>query len=377
MTNTALPLHGIRVLDLSRVLAGPFCTMTLGDLGAQVIKVERPGSGDETRGWGPPFDARGESAYFLSTNRNKLSIALDFRLEPDRALIERLIDAADVVVENFLPGVLSRYSLDKASILSRKTSLIWCTISGFGPQSTRPGYDFVVQAESGWMAIGGEPEGAPMKSGVALVDVMAGKDAATAILASLTGRARGVRFERDISITLRGSATAALVNVAQNALVSGKEARRWGNAHANLVPYQLFAAADRPFVIAVGSDGQWLALVQALGLSALAQRSELETNAGRLAHRDEVVATIAARIGEDVARSWIDRLTAAGVPCGVVRSVQEALGDVQASAETGVEPAAGGSVRYPPPRLDQHGQQIRKMQWSAFDHVPILDLQRV
>lgn len=370
-------MAGIKVLDLSRVLAGPFCTMTLGDLGADIIKIERTGSGDETRGWGPPFDARGQSAYFLSTNRNKLSVALDFRDSNDLAFLLELATSADVIVENFLPGVLSRYGLDKGALLSDNSRLIWCNISGFGTDSSRPGYDFVVQAESGWMAIGGAPEGEPAKAGVALVDVIAGKDAASAVLASLLGRERGVPFERSISITLRGSATAALVNVAQNALVSGAEAKRWGNAHANLVPYQLFAASDRPFVIAVGSDPQWLAAAQALGLGSLAEEEGLRTNAGRIAARDRVVAAIADRVAGDTASSWIERLSAAGVPCGVVRSVREALSDVKASPETGIEPAVGGSVRYPPPLLDEHGKEIRKMQWSVFGHVPIPNQQGV
>ena len=173
-----LPLEGVKVVDLSRVLAGPHCSMALGDLGAHIIKVERSGSGDDTRGWGPPFASDGESAYFLSTNRNKLSLAADFRSASDVALLHELIAGADIVIENFLPGVLARYSFDADLLLAQNTRLIWCTISGFGPSSMRPGYDFVVQAESGWMAITGEPDGAPMKTGVALVDLMAGKDAA-------------------------------------------------------------------------------------------------------------------------------------------------------------------------------------------------------
>ena len=253
-----LPLEGIKVLDLSRVLAGPHCSMVLGDLGAHIIKVERTGSGDDTRGWGPPFDADGESAYFLSTNRNKLSLAADFRSADDLALVRELIAEADIVIENFLPGALARYGLDADELLAQNTKLLWCTISGFGPASVRPGYDFVVQAESGWMAITGEPGGAPMKTGVALVDLITGKDAAIALLGALAGRARlTTADDRRIQVALSASALAALANVAQNTLVSGRDARRWGNAHANLVPYQLFAAADRPFVLAVGADAQW------------------------------------------------------------------------------------------------------------------------
>ena len=366
------PLEGIRVLDLSRVLAGPLCPMMLGDLGARVIKVERPGGGDETRGWGPPFAEDGQSAYFRSTNRNKLSIALDLKSERDLAVAKGLLQHADVVVDNFLPGVLSRYGLDKGAELSLNTSLIWCTISGFGPGSNRPGYDFVVQAESGWMAITGPEGGPPSKSGVALADVITGKDAAVAIVAALAGRDAGRPVNREIDISLFHSATAALVNVAQNVLVGGADAKRWGNAHANLVPYQLFAAADRDIVIAVGSDPQWTAMARALGLDSLAEDSSVAINSGRLAQRERVVSQIADRVRSQPAAHWVQRLEDAGIPCGLVRSVREALADVPASPVTGISPVTGGEIRLPPPNLDQHGELIRKSQWSAFDHVPIL-----
>lgn len=367
-----LPLKELRVLDLSRVLAGPICTMMLGDLGAKIIKVERPETGDDTRGWGPPFDARGQSAYFLSINRNKLSIALDLKRADDLALVKALIAESDVVIDNFLPGVLARYGLDKGAQLSSNTRLVWCTISGFGADSSRPGYDFVVQAESGWMAITGAADGAPYKTGVALADVITGKDAAAGILAALVGRAGASAAARQVDVSLSHSATAALINVAQNTLVAGSDARRWGNAHPNLVPYQLFDAEDRPLVIAVGSDSQWIAAARALELETFAASADLATNAGRLARRDEVVGVIAARVRTQKAALWIDRLQRAGVPCGLVRSVREALDDVTASAETGIAPATGGEVRYPPPLLNEHASQIRTFHWSAFDHVPIL-----
>lgn len=360
-----LNLTGIRVLDLSRVLAGPLCTMMLADLGADVIKVERPGAGDETRGWGPPFDEAGESAYFLSVNRNKLSLAADLQDDGDRALVLDLLREADVVVDNFLPGVLGRLGLDAADLLDRHRRLVWCTITGFGARSTRPGYDFVVQAESGWMAVTGDPEGDPMKAGIALADVIAGKDAAVAILAALIGRDRG--GERRIVISLADSARAALVNVAQNALVSGRDASRWGNAHANLVPYQLFRARDRHVVIAVGSDAQWIACAHALGLEELASDPELRANAGRVANRKRVVAAIAARVGNEIAADILRRLQAAGVPAGLVNSVLDALREAgSASARTGMPPAAGGTVRLPPPRLDEHGSRVRERGWKAF-----------
>ena len=339
--------------------------MLLGDLGADVIKVERPGKGDETREWGPPFDDRGESAYYLSTNRNKLSVAADLTLAADRDRIRALIREADIVVENFLPGALSRMGIDASVELERNRRLVWCSITGFGAASARPGYDFVVQAESGWMAITGEPGGAPMKTGVALADVIAGKDAVVAILAALVGRDReGAR--RHIVISLADSARASLMNVAQNALVSGADARRWGNAHANLVPYQLFDARDRAIVIAVGNDGQWVACARALGLSDLADDPDLATNRQRLARREFVVGRIAGALKDRSADEWLDRLKGAGVPAGVVKTVSEVVAEVHASQISGMPSAIGGNVRFPPPKLDEHGALVRREGWGAF-----------
>jgi len=339
--------------------------MMLGDLGADVIKVERPGDGDETRTWGPPFDEAGAAAYYLAVNRNKLSIAADLRAERD--LIVRLAIEADVVVENFLPGALARAGIDAADILTRNKKLVWCTISGFGATSARPGYDFVIQAESGWMSITGEPQGEPMKAGVAFADVIAGKDAAIAILAALAGMGRGVNLERRITISLIDSARAALVNAAQNVLVSGNDARRWGNAHANLVPYQLFHARDRSIVIAVGSDAQWIACVNALGLASLATDTSLTDNPGRIANRERVVSAIGEAVSKRTAEECTRALDAAGVPCGLVKTVAESLAQAgTASATMGVAPSAGGTPRLPPPALDQHGKAIRAQGWSAF-----------
>ena len=358
-------LDSVRILDLTRVLAGPLCTMMLGDLGADVIKVERPDGGDETRGWGPPFDDRGESGYFLSVNRNKLSLAADFDIPADRELLHRLIADADVVVENFRPGTLERRSLGHKRIRAEHRALVWCTITGFGLESERPGYDYVVQAERGWMAITGASDGPPMKVGVALADVIAGKDAAIAILGALVSRGM-TGLGRHVSVSLARSAAAALVNVAQNALLTGKDAMRWGNAHPNLVPYQLFDAADRPIVIAVGSDAQWTACVRALDLTSLAADPSLATNAGRLAHRDRVTKDISARVRQLTAAEWVRRLDAAGVPNGVVKSVLETLREEPASPLTGVAPSVPGSVRLPPPKLDEHGALVRERGWGAF-----------
>src|SRR5687767_4845169 len=245
---------------------------------------------------------------------------------------------ADVVVENYLPGALARLGLSPELMCARYSRLIWCTITGFGDDNPRPGYDFVVQAESGLMAISGEPAGAPMKSGVAMVDILAGKDAAIAILGALHRRKQTGLGGR-ISVSLAATAAAALINAAQNALVSGKEAGRWGNAHANLVPYEMFDAADRPIVIAVGSDAQWKVCARVLGLDELADDLSLETNQGRLAARQRVVTTIRERVAMRPATEWMDLLSAAGVPCGEVRGVLDAARAAGGSATTGMPPS--------------------------------------
>ncbi len=360
-------LSGIRVLDLSRVLAGPLCTMCLGDLGADVIKVERPGAGDETRGWGPPFAPDGASAYFLSVNRNKRSLAADFASRSDTELMLRLIAEADVVVENFRPGSLARAGIDPEQLVLQYPHLVWCTITGFGENSGRPGYDVVVQAESGWMSITGEPAGRPMKIGVALADVIAGKDATIAILAALVARSRTGRGRR-VVISLIHSAVASLVNVAQNVMVTGQDARRWGNAHPNLVPYQLFEAADREMIVAVGTDAQWQGCARALDLPELASAPHLLTNAGRVEHRQAVVSAIAARLATGPAAEWRERLEAEGVPSGLVCSVREAIDALgSGSPLTGIPPAVPGTVRLPPPALDEHGAAIRTHGWAVFE----------
>lgn len=339
--------------------------MILGDMGADVIKVERPGAGDETRGWGPPFDPDGASAYFLSVNRNKLSIGADLTAEADLGLVVSLASEADVVVENFLPGTLERHGWGVGVARAARPELVWCTITGFGSESRRPGYDFVVQAESGWMSITGAPDGEPMKHGVALADVIAGKDACVAVLAALVARGR-TGVGRHVQISLAASAEAALVNVAQNTLVGGNPPTRWGNAHANLVPYQLFGASDRPLVVAVGNDGQWRACARALELDPLGEDDALATNAGRLAQRERVVGAIARRVATRTASHWMGRLESVGVPCGIVRSVPEVLAQLPASARTGLPPSVPGSIRLPPPALGEHTTLVRAEGWNAF-----------
>lgn len=362
---TVSPLHGVKVLDLSRVLAGPLCTMTLGDLGANVIKVERSGVGDDTRGWGPPFDARGESAYFLSVNRNKRSLCADLNLTDDVELVRSLARKADVVVENFLPESLSKKGIDAALLLSENSGLIWCSIRGYQNDPGRPGYDFAVQAESGWMSVTGEPEGQPLRTAVALIDVLTGKDAAISILAALAMRAPRPPAERHLVVTLIGSAVAALANVAQNALVSGVEAKRWGNAHANLVPYQLFQTADRSLVVAIGSDAQWRAFTAVLADPDLTADESLRTNAGRVVNRARCVERLQRVLLSQSAEYWIARCVLAGVPVGEVRTVLEALAETEASPFTGVPSSVGGAVFRPPPRLGEHSDEIRRDGWGV------------
>jgi crotonobetainyl-CoA:carnitine CoA-transferase CaiB-like acyl-CoA transferase len=308
------------------------------------------------------------SAYFRSVNRNKKSIALDLSTERDRRILLSLMVEADVVIENFLPAPRARLGLDPEELLRTHPSLVWCSITGFGAGSNRPGYDFLIQAEAGWMAITGEPDGQPMKVGVALADVIAGKDAAIAILGALASRQGENRkpSERRITISLLDSARSALVNVAQNVLVSGSDARRWGNAHPNLVPYQLFEASDRSFVIAVGSDSQWKSCVEALGIRELANDVALKTNAGRVADRERVARKIGDAVASRPAEEWVTLLRQAGVPSGLVKGVAESLTDSGASPITGVPPSVPGTVRNPPPGLDEHGAAIRSLGWRAF-----------
>jgi crotonobetainyl-CoA:carnitine CoA-transferase CaiB-like acyl-CoA transferase len=294
-------------------------------------------------------------------------LAVDLDLEEDRALVRRLVAGADVVLDNFRPGMLEARGLGPSALLAEHARLVWCTITGFGPESSRPGYDYVLQAESGWMSVTGEVGGQPMKVGVALADVITGKDAAIAILSVLAGGRHGGPADRHLFVSLQHSATSALVNVAQNALVSGRDAVRWGNAHPNLVPYELFPTADRPIVIAVGSDAQFAALVRALDSVELAD-DRLATNPGRVAHRAELAGAIRARLSQRPALEWTEILARAGVPCGVVRTVLEALADVQASPLSGVAPLPPGSVRRPPPLLDEHGDLIRAHGWRAVAH---------
>ena len=383
------PLAGLRVLDLSRVLAGPLCTMILGDLGADVIKVERPGDGDDTRTWGPPWSEGShgrESAYYLCVNRNKRSAAADLKTDEGRALVRRLAAEADVLVENFAPGTMERLGLGHDALAAANPRLVWCSITGYGsdgPEAGRPGYDFAVQARAGWMAVTGEPEGAPMKAGVAIVDVLTGQNAAIAILAALREREASGRGQR-VEVSLFDSAVAGLVNVTQAALVTVREPLRWGNAHATIVPYQTFDAADRPFVVAVGNDGQWRRLCDAVGAGELAADARFATNPGRVEHRAEIQHALAAIFRPRTAAEWLRVLEAASVPCASVQSVREALADPVLTERGGLWPVAGetfgeietvasplrfartpASVRLPPPAAGEHTEEVARDGWIS------------
>jgi crotonobetainyl-CoA:carnitine CoA-transferase CaiB-like acyl-CoA transferase len=323
--------------------------MVLADLGADVVKVERPGEGDETRSWGPPY-AGDEAAYFLSVNRSKRSLAVDLKHEEGRALVLELCARADVVIENFRPGAAARLGLDAATVQARNPGAVYCSITGFGAREPRdrPGYDFVVQAESGLMAVTGEPDGPPMKVGVALVDVLTGLHAAAAILAALRRRDATGAGER-IEVSLLDSALAAMVNVAQNALVTGEEPPRHGNAHPSIVPYQPFLARDGWIAVAAANDGLFVRLCSALDRPQLATDERFATNAARVRNRAELVPLLEDVFATRDADAWLADLDAAGVPAGKIRGALEALRAAAPSTVTVAHPTAGELELVAPP----------------------------
>ena len=379
MSAAAQPLAGLVVLDLSRVLAGPYATQLLGDLGAEVWKVERPGHGDETRAWGPPF-VGDQSAYFLSVNRNKRSAAMDFRDPAQLALVRRAVLAADVVVENFLPGDLARFGLDAATLRREKPGLIVCSITGYGqdgPYAHLPGYDAMMQGFVGLQSVTGEADGPPLKVGVALIDVLTGVHAAAAILAALVGSLRG-KGGAHLDVALADVGVHSMVNVAQSALSTGQPARRYGNGHPTIVPYQTFAASDGLFVLAVGNDEQWQRLCAALGESGRGRDPRWARNPDRVLARAEVVGWLAAAFAAQPREHWLGLLSAARIPAGAVRDVHEVVRDPALSANGLVRETilAGGEktgilslpwriegmrpgVVLPPPRLGEHDAAFR------------------
>ena len=317
------PLQGIRVLDLSRVLAGPYCTMVLGDLGADVIKVEPP-EGDETRGWGPPF-AEGESAYYLCVNRNKRGIVINLKTDEGKKILCDLALQSDVLVENFRPGTLEKFGLDFATLHELNPKLIYCSITGFGQTGSmrdKPGYDFMIQALGGLMSITGEPEGEPMKTGVAVVDLFAGQNAIIAILAALQARTL-TGLGQHLDISLFDSQLGWLANVASNYLISGKLPQRHGNAHPNIVPYQSFQASDGWFAIAVGNDRQFARLCEVIGNSELAIDLRFLKNSDRVENRKTLIPLLASIFETASVSEWLIKLDEAQIPCGPIQNFEQ------------------------------------------------------
>ena len=354
-------LEGIKVLDLSRVLAGPWCTQLLADLGAEVIKIERPGHGDDTRHWGPPWHGEGErrvAAYFLSCNRGKKSAAIDFARHEGAALVRKLVGQADVVVENFKVGGLRKFGLDAASLRQANPGLVYASITGFGqdgPYADRAGYDYIIQGMGGLMSITGLPDGVPgggpMRVGVAVVDLFTGLYTCVGILSALYRREK-TGEGATVDMALFDTQLAMLANQASNALVSGQDPPRQGNTHPNLVPYQPFAAADQPLIIAIGNDRQFARLAEICGYPDWVRDPRFESNEARVANREEMVRLIADAIARRPAAEWLDRLEAAGVPAGPINRVSEALADVQAQHRRMVRTIAGMPLVGSPVRLD-------------------------
>ncbi len=370
-----LPLAGIRVADFSRVLAGPLATMILGDLGADVVKIERPDGGDDTRAWGPPF-VGDDAAYFLALNRNKRSVVLDLTTEEGRRDARAIALSSDVVVENFRPGLMARFGLDHASLTKENARIVSCSLVAFGEDgeaASRPGYDIIVQALSGIMSFTGHPDAEPTKVGVALLDVIAGLYAANGIQAALLGRERTGRGRR-IVVSLFETSLASLVNQGANYLLGGVVPRPMGNAHPNIVPYQLFHGSDRPFILAAGNDRLFERTASVVGVPELARDPRFATNADRVEHRDELVEALQLRFATATAEHWVAELTTAGVPVAPVRSLDEVFAAPEARAvlQRVTEPRGeltlvadpirvDGTllgVRRPPPRLGEHTDDV-------------------
>jgi formyl-CoA transferase len=383
------PLAHLRVLDLTRVLAGPWCTQLLADLGAEVVKVERPGTGDDTRAWGPPYlrDAQGretsEAAYYLAANRGKRSVTIDLAQPAGQRLVRELAQTSDVLVENYKVGQLARYGLDYAALSALQPRLVYCSITGFGqtgPYRDRAGYDFIIQGMGGFMSITGErdtlPGGGPQKAGVAVSDLMTGMYSAVAILAALSERER-TGWGRQIDMALFDTMVAMLANMNTNYLTTGTSPVRAGNAHQNIVPYQVFAAADGHVIVAVGNDGQFLRFCEVAGRPELARDPRYAKNADRVRNRDELVPLIEALVRSQPMAFWAQRLEAAGVPCGPINSVAQALADPQIVARglrvdlphprAGSVPLVASPIvidgeravsDQPPPTLGQHTRTV-------------------
>ncbi|MCC7486602.1 MAG: CoA transferase [Burkholderiales bacterium] len=371
-------LAGLRVLDLTRILAGPFCTQMLGDMGADVIKVEPPGAGDDTRTWGPPFTG-GESAYFLGINRNKRSLTLNLAAKAGQEILARLLPKCDVLIENYKLGTLEKWGFTNAWLEEHAPRVVRCSITGYGssgPDAGLPGYDFILQAESGLMSVCGEPAGTPTKFGVAIVDVTTGLYACNVVLAALAARTRTGRGQH-VEVCLYDSGISMLINVASSHLVTGRDARRYGNGHPSIVPYTTYPTADGMIALAVGNDGQFARFAQIAGHPEWGTDPRYAKNPDRVANRETLDPAIGEALKRDRTDAWIGKLRAAGVPCGPIHSVAEALNDPHTLARglvrTVEHPAAGqvkmvgipyafsdtpATIRRPPPLLGQHTDEV-------------------
>jgi succinate---hydroxymethylglutarate CoA-transferase len=373
-------LDGVRVLDLTRILAGPMCAQMLGDMGADVIKVEPPGAGDDTRTWGPPF-VNGESAYFLGINRNKRSLTLNMASKDGQEILAQLVKKCDVLVENFKLGTLEKWGITPSWLEQNAPRVVRCSITGYGssgPDAALPGYDFILQAESGLMSICGEERGTPTKYGVAIVDVVTGLYACNVILAALAARGRTGRGQH-VEVCLYDSGIAMLINVASNYLVSGKDARRFGNGHPSIVPYTTYPTADGMMALAVGNDGQFARFAETAGHPEWSRDPRFARNPDRVANREELDSLIAGALKAAPTATWIEKLRAAGVPCGPINTVAEALNDPHTLARgmvrTVKHPKVGDlrmvgipfrmngtppDIRRAPPLLGEHTDEILK-----------------
>ncbi len=378
-------LEGIKVLDLSRVLAGPLCAMMMADLGADVIKVEKPGEGDETREWGPPW-AAGESAYYLAMNRNKRSLTVDLKSEQGREIVRRLARESDVVIENFKTGTLARLGLGYQDLSRENPRLVYCAITGYGqtgPDRDQPGYDFAIQGRGGIMSITGEPEGAPMKVGLAIVDVTAAQYAVICILAALRAREQ-TGLGQEVDISLLDSQVSWLINRASNYLIGGAEPKRYGNAHPNIVPYETFKARDKYFNLAVGNDAQFTRFCAVIGAPELAEDPDYATNPARVAHRRELVGILSRYLAQKDAQEWLALFQEVKIPAGPISTIPEVFADPQVIAREMVvemeHPTAGKvklvgsplrlsetppSYRRHPPLLGEHtGEILSELNYS-------------
>lgn len=371
-------LEGLRVLDLTRILAGPLCAQILGDMGADVIKVEPPGTGDDTRSWGPPFTG-GESAYFLGINRNKRSVTLNMATKAGQEILAQLIKRSDVLVENFKVGTLEKWGFGNDWLEQNAPRLIRCSITGYGssgPDAGLPGYDFILQAESGLMSICGEADGTPTKYGVAIVDIVTGLYACNNVLGALAARDRTGRGQH-VEVCLYDSGIAMLANVASNYLVSGRDARRFGNGHPTIVPYTTYPTADGTIAVAVGNDGQFVRFAETVGHSEWARDSRFAKVPDRVVNREAIDSAIADALKADRTESWITRLRAVGVPCGPINTVAEALNDPHTLARDMVRTVSHATagelklvgipfqmngtpatIRRPPPLLSEHTDEV-------------------